>query len=206
MTLSRRAFVGRAALLAAASLGPLPAAAARAGLVGADAAAEPQELVLETLTGVVAYVVPGDDRHSTAQGVARRRPGGVGARGGERLRATLDGVGAGTAGAAAAVLDGFARAVDPSADLRAGSLGFAAPFAALRFAAKAEVFLQLSRSPEDAIRRLGAILPALAAFVSYADDAVGAQLTGYEGTADGRDALRGYYGGRRRASASAPHA
>lgn len=214
MTLSRRAFVGRAALLAAAALAPLPAAAARAGLVTADAAAAPGDLVLDTLQGAVAYVVPGDDPHSAAQGVSTRRPGGVAARGAEGLRATLDGAGPGTADVVAAVLNAFALGVDPAAGARAGSLGLSAPFAALSFAAKTEVIERLSRSPEEAIRRLGAILPALAAFVSYSEYGaleggeltgrpVGWRLTGYEGVADGRDELRGYYGGRRRARARA---
>jgi hypothetical protein len=216
VTLSRRAFVGRAAMLAAAALAPLPAAAARAGLVGAGAAAAPGDFVLETLDGVVAYVVPGDDRHSTAQGVSTRRAGGVAARGGEGLRATLEAAGPGTADAAVAVLNGFARAVDPRADVRAGTLGFSAPFAALSSRAKTEVFVRLSRSPEDAIRQLGAILPALAAFVSYSEFGVldsdppsrpvGWQITGYDGVADGRDELRGYYRGRRRARTRAQRA
>ena len=214
MTLSRRAFVGRAALLAAAALTPLPAAAARAGLVTAGAAAAAGDLVPDTLDGVVAYVVPGDDRYSTAQGVSSPRPGGVAARGGEGLRATLELAGPGTVDAAVAVLNGVARAVDPGADVRAGTLGFSAPFAALSFAAKTEVFARLSRSAEDAIQRLGAILPALAAFASYseygvlepgaaelASRPVGWQLADYEGVADGRDEFRGYYGGRRRARA-----
>lgn len=208
MTLSRRAFVGRAALLAAAALAPLPRAAARAGLITAGSPATPGELVLETLDGVVAYVVPGDDRYSTAQGVSRPHPGGVSARGGEGLRATLDAAGPGTVDAAVAVLNGLARAVDPRVDGRAATLGFSASFAALSFAEKAEVFTRLSSSVEDALRRLGAILPAIAAFVSYSEygvlgaaDPVGWQLTGYEGVADGRDDFRGYYGGRRRARA-----
>jgi hypothetical protein len=208
VTLSRRAFVGRAALLAAAALAPLPRAAARAGLVATGAQAAPDALVLETLDGVVAYVVPGDDRYSTAQGVSRAQAGGVAARGGEGLRATLAVAGPGTVEATVAVLNGLARAVDPGVDARAATLGFSAPFAALPFAAKTEVFARLSRSAEDAFRRLGAILPAIAAFVSYSEygvvgDAqpVGWQLTGYEGVADGRDELRGYYGGRRRARA-----
>jgi len=206
--LSRRAFVGRAALLAAAALAPLPRAAERAGLVAAAAAAAPDAVVLATLDGVAAYVVPGNDRHSTAQGISTARPGGVAARGGEGLRATLEAAGPGTVDAAVAVLNGLARAVDPGADARAGALGLDAPFAALSFAAKEEVFARLSRSPEDVLRRLGAILPAIAAFVSYSEfgvlgqdaaEPVGWALTGYEGIADGRDELRGYYRGRRRA-------
>ena len=214
MTLSRRAFVGRAAVLAAAALAPLPRAAARAGLVDAGAAAAPGGVALETLAGVVAYVVPGDDRLSVAQGVSTARPGGVAARGGEGLLATLEAAGPGTADAAVAVLNALARAVDPGADARAGKLGLSAPFPALSFADKEAVFDRLSRSAEEAIRRLGFILPAIAAFVSYseygvlgpgaaepASRPVGWRLTGYEGVADGRDELRGYYGGRRRARA-----
>jgi hypothetical protein len=61
---------------------------------------------------------------------------------------------------------------------------------------------------------LGGLLPAIAAFISYSEFGVlqpggtelarrpvGWDLTGYEGVADGRDAFRGYLGGRRRARA-----
>lgn len=203
--LSRRAFVGRAALLAAA-LTPLP----RAGLVTAGAAAAPADVALDTLNAVVAYVVPGDDRHSAAQGVSSPHPGGVAARGGEGVRATLDAASPGTAAAAVAVLNAFARAVDPGADARADAAGFAAPFAALSFASKATVFEQLSHSVDATFRMLGGLLPAIAAFVCYSEYGalgatgltsrpVGWQLTGYDGAVDGRDDFRGYYGGRRRA-------
>ena len=210
MTLSRRAFVGRAALLAAAALGPLPRAAERAGFVSAAAAAAPADVALDTLAAVVAYVVPGDDRYSTAQGVARAHAGGVAAHGGEGVRATLDAAGAGTADAAVAILNATAVAVDSGAAARAAALGLAAPFAALSFAGKAAVLERLARSGEDAIVRLAAILPAIAAFVSYSEYGmlehgaaapVGWELSGYEGVADGRDELRGYYRGRRRARA-----
>jgi hypothetical protein len=199
--LSRRAFV---ALLAAA-LTPLPRA-------WPAAAAAPPDVVLDTLDAVVAYVVPGDDRHSAAQGVSSPHPGGVAARAGEGVRATLDAAAPGTAAAAAAVLNGFARAVDPGADARAGAAGFSAPFAVLSFAAKTAVFEQLSESVDDTFRMLGGLLPAIAAFVSYSEYGalgasgltgrpVGWQLTGYDGAVDGTDDFRGYYGGRRRARA-----
>lgn len=207
--LSRRAFVGRAALLAAA-LTPLPRAAARAGLVTAGAAAAPADVALDTLNGVVAYVVPGDDRHSAAQGVSSPHPGGVAALGGQGVLVTLEAAGPGTAAAAVAVLNGFARAVDPGADARAGAAGFDAPFAVLSFASKGAVFEQLSHSVDDTFRMLGGLLPVIAAFVCYseygalgatglASRPVGWQLTGYDGDVDGRDDFRGYYGGRRRA-------
>ena len=213
MSLSRRALLARAALLASA-LTPLPRAAARAGLLAVDAAAAPDELVLDTLNGVVAYVVPGDDRYSTAQGVSSPRLGGVAAGGGDGVRATLEAAGPGTVDAAVTVLNGFARAVDPTADVRAGADGFAAPFAALSSPAKQRVFEQLSRSVDDTLKMLGGLLPAIAAFVSYSEFGVlqpggreltrrpvGWDLTGYEGVADGRDELHGYLGGRRRARA-----
>jgi hypothetical protein len=214
VTLSRRVFVARAALLAVAALTPLPRAAARAGLITADSAAAPDDVVLDTLNGVVAYVVPGDDRYSIAQRSTSPQPGGVAARGGEGVRATLESAGPGTVDAAVGVLNGFARAVDPGADARAGTAGFSAPFAALSFADKGEVFELLSQSVEETLQMLGGLLPAIAAFASYSEFGaleagataltsrpVGWQLTGYEGTADGRDEFHGYYGGRRRARA-----
>jgi hypothetical protein len=205
--------MARAAVLAAA-LTPLPRAAARAGLISAEAAAAPDEVVLDTFNGIVAYVVPGDDRYSAAQGISSPRPGGVAARGGEGVRATLDAAGPGTVDAAVTILNAFARAVDPGSDVRAGAGGFAAPFPALSFTAKGRVLEQLSRSVDDALKMLGALLPAIAAFVSYSEFGVlqpgatglarrpvGWDLTAYEGVADGRDELHGYYGGRRRARA-----
>ena len=211
MSLSRRAFIGRAAVLAAAALAPLPRAAARAGFVTAEAS---RDVVLDTLDGVVAYVVPGDDRFSAAQGVSSARPGGVAARGAEGVRATLDAVGPGIGDAAVTVLNGFARAVDPAADGRAAGAGFSAPFAALSFAAKDDVFERLTQSVDETFRMLGGLLPAIAAFVSYSEYGalapgghaltgrpVGWELSGYEGAADGRAEFRGYYGGRRRARA-----
>jgi hypothetical protein len=214
LTLSRRAFLSRGALLAAAALAPLPRAAARAGLVPAGASAAADDVVLDTLNGVVAYVVPGDDRFSTAQGVSEPHPGGVAARGAEGVRVTLDGAGPGTVDAAVTVLNGFARAVDPAADTRAAAAGFSAPFAALSFARKTEVFERLTQSVDGTLQMLGGLLPAIAAFVSYSEFGVlapgghaltsrpvGWELSGYEGAADGRAEFHGYYGGRRRARA-----
>jgi hypothetical protein len=207
--LSRRAFVAQTALLAAAVLAPVPRAAVRAGLMPADSPAAPA-LVLDTLNGVAAYVVPGDDRYSIAQRVSSLHPGGVAARAGEGLHATLAAVAPGIVDATVYVLNGLARAVDPGADVRAAGAGLAAPFAALSFTAKEEVFVRLSQSVDESLRLLGGILPPLGAFLAYseygvltqgaaelASRPVGWQLTGYEGVADGRNAFRGYYGGRR---------
>src|SRR5207253_297213 len=88
--LSRREALARAGLLgAAAALAPLPRVAERLGLLPAASAAA-GDVAVDTLRGLVAYVVPGDDVYSRAQGQASRRPGGIAAGAAEGLRATLD--------------------------------------------------------------------------------------------------------------------
>jgi hypothetical protein len=205
--LTRRDALVRTGLLAlAGALAPLPRAAERLGLLGAASAAG-DEVIRDTLNGMVAYAVPGSDRYSLAQGESSSEPGGVDARGGEGLRATLEVLGPGILDAAVSVLNAVAGAVAPGA--AAG--GFAAPFAALSSADKARALELLAASDDPSLQTLAGNLPALAAFVSYSEQGVldaGGQLTGvpvgwrisgYRGVADGRAEHRGYYQGRRAA-------
>jgi hypothetical protein len=199
--------LARTGLLAlAGALAPLPRAVERLGLLGAASAAS-DEVVRDTLNGLVAYVVPGSDRYSVAQGESSGEPGGVDAGAGDGLRATLEVLGPGILDAAVNLLNGVAGAVAPGA-----GAGFAAPFAALSAADKSTVLAVLTGSDDESLQMLAASLPALAAFVSYSEFGVldpgagqlrgipvGWRISGYEGVADGRDELRGYYEGRRAA-------
>jgi hypothetical protein len=206
--LSRRAILARAGLLGAAgALAPLPRVADRLGLLGV-ASASTDAVVRDALGGLVAYVVPGNDRYSRAQGVSTRRPGGVAAGAVDTLRSTLDIEGPGLAEAAAAILGASAREVASSVGMR----GFASPFAALSYSRKDQVVRTLALSHDATLRVLGATVPALAVFLSYSEAGVldprtgrlrgvpvGWRLTGYSGVADIRDDFRGYYGGHRSA-------
>lgn len=211
--ISRREVLARAGVLAAAAaLTPLPEVARGLGLLGTSAAAS-DAVVLDTLSGLVAYVVPGNDRYSRAQGQATRRPGGVAAGAPNALRLTLDVAGPGLADAAAAILNALAGAATPGGQLR----GFASPFAALLFDEKDGVIRGLAHSADPTMQELGVTVPALAVFLSYSEagvldprtrrlrhEPVGWRITGYTGVADIRNEFRGYYGGHRTARPSGP--
>lgn len=210
--LSRREALARAGLLGAAmALAPLPRVAERYGLLRPAAAAPLEDVGVDTLRGLAAYVVPGDDVYSREQGQATGRPGGVAAGAAEGLRATLDVSGPGIADAAVGILNTVAGVVRPG-----GSSGrFASPFAALTFTQKDQVFAQLGQSGDDTLRSLAGTLPAIVTFLSYSEIAVldprtrrlrsepvGWSLANYSGVADIRDEFHGYLGGRRRALGS----
>jgi hypothetical protein len=207
---SRRAFVARA-LVASGALLPLPDAVARSGLAEVAAAATP-DLVTDTIHGLVAFVVPGPDAYSTAQGVSTTEPGGIDA---FATPALIQGLAfaqpsAPLAPMVASLLNFVAQAVDPGA---AGP--FASPFANLSFAAKAAVLDILERDEAFAqARSLFGVLPSLVAFLAYSEvgvfdpasrtlvgTPVGWTLTSYDGVADGRDAFIGYFENRRRVNA-----
>jgi hypothetical protein len=207
----------RAGLLAAAgALAPLPRVADGLGLLGtASASASTDVVVRDTLGGLVAYVVPGNDRYSLAQGVSATEPGGVAAGAVDQLRLTLVVAGPGVAEAAASILNSLAQGVAPGGDAR----GFGSAFAALSYARKDQVVRTLAQSDDPTLRVLGSTLPALVAFLSYSEAGVldrrtgrlrgvpvGWRLTGYTGVADIRNEFRGYYGGHRSAlGADAPN-
>jgi hypothetical protein len=206
--LSRRAVLARAGLLAAAgALAPLPRVAGRLGLLGV-ASPSTDAVVRDTLGGLVAYVVPGNDRYSLAQGVSTTEPGGVAAGAVDTLRSTLDVEGPGIADSAAVILNARALGVAPGV----GARGFASAFAALSYARKDQVVRKLAQSHEATLRVLGSTVPALAVFLSYSEAGVldrrtgrlrgvpvGWRITHYSGVADIRNEFRGYYGGYRTA-------
>src|SRR5882724_2557665 len=73
---TRRTFLTRAALLAAAA--HIPLAFGGRALVDPARAME-LDLTTDTFNGLMAFVAPGDDAYSIAQGVSRPGQGGVGA-------------------------------------------------------------------------------------------------------------------------------
>ena len=198
--LSRRELLGRATLLAgAAVLADLPGALRIQGWLENAYAAGPN-VVQQTMSGLVAFIVPGRDRYSRAQGTRSRTPGGIEAGAVKPLILTLDRflpASPPLSATAATILNEVAKNVSP-----ASAHGtFASPFANLPFAKKAKVFETLEGSTSEetgSIRFLAGNLPDLTAFLAYSRP-LGRRLTGYTGVADGRAELKGYFAGRKAA-------
>ena len=161
----------------------------------------------DALNGLLAFVVPGTDSFSVAQGLTDATPGGVDAGVFDVLIDTINQSGPSPdpqltpAQAVSGLLDAVAENVNSNAD----------GFAALIFEEKAAVFAYLESEP--AFAALAGSLLAVTAFLVYSEAGVfdpqtgslteqplGWDLTGYDGVADGRDELVGYYRGRRKAT------
>lgn len=180
--------------------------------------APPPPPVRDTIRGVLAFVVPGNDPYSIHQGVSTDRLGGVAPGTAESLERTLDqaspmpllGPEAGNLPGAAAIallLNTFGVTADP----RSVNGPFAAPFANLTHAAKAQVFEWLdtdSRFEGLVLKFVVNAIPTLAAFAAFSEVSaydparreitgrpVGWELSGYAGPSDGWDEFLGYYGG-----------
>ena len=215
---SRRELLTRATALVAGAtvLDRLPHALRLQGWLE-DAYAAGPNVVAQTMNGLVAFIVPGRDRYSRAQGTRSKTPGGIEAGTTAVLSRTLDRFLPGPlplSATAATILNQFATQVDPAA--QKGK--FAAPFANLSFAKKAQVFQVsegLQAESAGSIRFLVGNLPDLVAFLAYSEagvyDAkrrrvrrrpVGWELTHYAGVADGRKELKGYWQGRKEADPS----
>jgi len=183
-----------------------------------DAYAATPNVVRQTMNGLVAFVVPGRDRYSRAQGTKSRTPGGIEAGATPVLIRTLDRFLPGPlplSATAASILNEFATQVDPAS--RHGT--FPSAFASLSFAKKARVFQTVESLQVDSagsIRFLVGNLPDLVAFLAYSETGVydaerrhvlrrplGWRLTHYGGVADGRKELKGYWQGRKAADPSA---
>jgi hypothetical protein len=175
-------------------------------------------VVQQTMNGLVAFVVPGRDRYSRAQGTRSKTPGGIEAGTTPTLTRTLDRFLPGPlplSTTAATVLNEFAKQVDPAS--QRGK--FSSPFANLSFAKKARVFQTVESLQGESggpIRFLVGNLPDLVAFLAYSEAGVydpkrkrlrrrplGWRLTHYAGVADGRKELKGYWRGRKAADPSA---
>ena len=216
---SRRELLERATTLVAGAvvLDRLPQALRLHGWLE-DAYAATPNVVQQTMNGLVAFVVPGRDRYSRAQGTKSKTPGGIEAGTTPVLIRTLDRFLPGPlplSATAATILNGYAAQVDATS--RQGTFG--SLFANLSFAEKARVFqtvegLQVENA--GSIRFLVGNLPDLVAFLAYSEagvyDAqrrrvrrrpVGWRLTRYAGVADGRKELKGYWRGRKAADPSA---
>jgi hypothetical protein len=201
--LTRRNFLSHALLASASSA--LIAASGFLGAKGwlADArAATGDAATVDTFNGLLAFVVPGSDAYSTAQGVSTPEIGGVSVGAVDVLIATVD---ESTpfipsfSAQVAAILNGLALAVNPSA-----SRPFLTPFANLSFAAKVGVFQIMDGTA--ALQPLAGVLPPFAAFFAYSEagafDPVTRTLTGpplgwtlsqYQGVSDGRAEFLGYF-------------
>ncbi len=212
---SRRELLRRATVLVAgvAVLERLPAALRMQGWLENAYAARPN-VVQQTMNALVAFVVPGRDRYSRAQGTKTRTAGGIEAGTTGPLIRTLDRFLPGPlplSATAATILDETAARVDPAS--RCGK--FASPFANLSLANKAKVFETLeglAGESTGSIRFLVGNLPDLVAFLAYSDAGsydgkrrrlrrrpVGWRLTHYAGLAEGRKELKGYWEGRKAA-------
>lgn len=181
---------------------------ARLDAVVEDALAATPTDVQQTFEGLVAYVVPGPDRYSRRQGQRSRTPGGVDAGGADVLIRTLDAFIASRPPFSTTVA-AFLNGLSPQ---RRGP--FRSRFANLSFREKRAVLDTLTSSSEEGIRFLGGNLPGLAAFACYSEARafdrrrrrlrgrpVGWRLSRYDGIAEGRAELKGYFRGRKQADA-----
>jgi hypothetical protein len=203
---SRRELLERATALVAgaAVLDQLPHALRLQGWLE-DAYAATPNLVQQTMNGLVAFIVPGPDRYSRAQGMTTKTPGGIEAGATPVLIRTLDRFLPGPlplSATAATILNEFAAQVTP---VNRGYHPFLSAFANLSVARKAQVFQtveSLQAESAGSIRFLIGNLPDLVAFVAYGRP-LGRKLTKYAGVADGRKELKGYWQGRKAATRSA---
>jgi hypothetical protein len=221
--LSRRTFLaGAGATALAGLLAQLPDVLGARGLLGV-AQAQSADVTTDTLSGLVAFILPGDDEYSRAQGTPTTEPGGIAAGTVPVFIDNLDkfvpaAVGGSTttipaSGGVATLLNDFALQVNPAAS----SGPFLSPFARLSFAEKAEVFkrFEADDSTSSALNELkfvSGILPGFVAFLAWSEAGVidpetrqprtrpvGWQLSGFGGQAEGHAELKGYYEGRRAA-------
>lgn len=200
--ISRRGFLGNMLLAGAASafVPTLGFLTQREWIATAHAATP--DLLHDTFNGLLAFVVPGSDPYSIAQGVSTVDPGGVDANVTDLLIGALDESTPfipGFSAMVATVLNQFALAVNPAA-----GGAFASPFSRLAFAEKVVVF-QLMDATES-LQLLAGLLPLFVAFLAYSEvgafDPATRQLTAqplgwtmsnYRGVSDGRDELLGYF-------------
>jgi hypothetical protein len=204
--ISRRGFLGNMALVTAAlTITRATDLLTSRGWVQATEVVTP-DLLHDTFNGLLAFIVPGPDDYSVAQGVSTVEPGGVDIGVTDILIATLDETTPFLpqfSATVAGILNGIALVVNPSPPGM-----FLSPFACLSFAEKAAVF-QIMDSTEP-LKPLAGVLPAFVAFFCYSEaavfDPVTRSLTGhpiawdlssYQGVSDGRNEFLGYFENRR---------
>ena len=202
-TTRRRDFVWGGALAAAA----LVVSRSEFAQAAVAPSAADHAIVLDTIDGLLAFVVPGPDAHSVAQGMTSPTVGGVGLGIAAMLAATIDQTTPFVphfSATVAATLNALASLVNAAA-LPTPAPPFASPFARLSFAEKAAVFQIMDGN--EALKLLGGVLPPFVAFFCYSEAAafdpatrtltgqpVAWRLSRYQGVADGRDEFRGYLG------------
>src|SRR6266536_2248466 len=205
--MSRRGFLGNMLLVSAAvALARATDLLTSRGWIQAAEIPTP-DLLHDTFNGLLAFIVPGPDDYSVAQGVSTVEPGGVDIGVTDILIATLDETTPFLpqfSATVAGILNGIALVVNPSPG---GT--FLSPFACLSFAEKAAVFQIMDNT--DSLKPLAGVLPAFVAFFCYSEaavfDPVTRSLTGdpiawhlsnYQGVAEGRNEFLGYFENRRR--------
>jgi hypothetical protein len=217
---SRRQLIERAGLVGfGALLAQLPAALGAKGLI-AEARAATVDVIADTLSAALAFILPGNDDYSKAQGASASSPGAVGGGTLQPFIYALDHfvpVGAlnttvtlPASGAVATLLNSYALQVNPAA---ANGL-FLSPFARLSFKEKAMVFKlfesdQVLAAAVPELKFVAGILPGFMAFMISSEvgvldsnrnlvgKPVSWTLTGYSGPSDGHNEFKGYYQGRR---------
>ena len=199
---------------AAVALAQVPAFLARQGWLEQALAAE-SDVTLDTMNALAAFVVPGPDDYSKAQGQSSKTPGGIAAKTPQAVIELLDrfvGTAQGptlpSSGGVATLLNGYALQVNPAAS----SGAFLSPFARLKFDEKIEVFRLFEAETEGSeLRFVSGILIGAVGFLSHTEwgayDFEKRKLTGtpvgwrtshYAGIAQGRNEMKGYYQGRRK--------
>ncbi len=204
--ISRRGFLGNMLLVSAAvALARATDLLTSRGWVQAADVPNP-DLLHDTFNGLLAFIVPGPDDYSVAQGVSTVEPGGVDEGVVDILIATLDETTPFVpqfSATVAAILNNIALVVNPSPPGM-----FLSPFACLSFAEKAAVFQIMDGT--DSLKPLAGVLPAFVAFFCYSEAAVfdpvtrslighpiAWDLSSYQGVSDGRNEFLGYFENRR---------
>ncbi len=214
--MSRRELLERSGLAGAGVLlAQLPGFLGSKGWVEA-ALAQDADQVRDTINGLVAFVVPGPDAYSVAQGQSTPEPGGIDAGATPLVIELLDrfvgfpvaGPTLPASGGVAQLLNGYASQVNPAA---AGG-PFPTHFARLSFDHKVEVFRRFEAETEGSeLRFVSGILIGAVGFLSYTEGGVldrntrrlagtpvGWTLSQYDGVAEGRPELKGYWRNRRK--------
>lgn len=195
--------------ICAAALEPLAQVILNRGWTNVAEAADPDPLILvgDTMNGLVAFIVPGNDLYSVHQGVSTEESGGLDANIVDHLIASVDMLQPppppfpSISMMVATVLNNLALAVNP-----APSGSFSSAFSCLSFSEKVAVFAAMEADPS--MRNLARVLPAFVAFFCYSEAGVfdpetrtltgppvGWTLSGYE-FGHGHNEFKGYYQNR----------
>lgn len=221
--LQRAGAVGFGALLA-----QLPSALGAKGLL-AEAQAITLDATADTLSAALAFILPGNDDYSKAQGVSASGPGAIGAGTLQPFIFALDHfVPAGVAnltttlpasGGVATLLNNYAMQVNPAAS----NGQFLSPMARLSFKEKGMVFKmfendQTLQAAAPEFKFVAGILPGFMGFMISSEvgvldprtrnptaTPVSWTISGYSGPSDGHREFKGYYQGRRYVTGESQH-